>query len=223
MGSGAMFDRIARRYDRLNFINSLGLDRGWRRRAIASLRLESGHRLLDLATGTGDLLIEAGHRGVELSGLDPSKEMLGLAREKLARAGVEARLVEGIAEDLPFGASSFDRVSMAFGIRNVPDRARALAEMGRVLAPGGRVAILELAEPEGGLLSAAARLHVEHVVPLVGRLLSCGEAYRYLRSSIAAFPRAAEFDALLSAAGFVTDPPLRLGLGACVLFGGTKA
>lgn len=220
-GSGAMFDGIARRYDLLNRINSLGLDQSWRRRAVEALALCPEERVLDLATGTGDLLLELDRRAqrlelrLELVGLDPSEGMLEVARAKL---GARARLVRGEAEALPFEDERFDALTMAFGIRNVADRPRALAEMRRVLRPGGRLAILELAEPRRGLLGAAARFHVHHVVPRLGALLSGGSAYRYLQSSIEAFPPAEVFVETMKAAGLEVRRAEPLTFGACVLF-----
>ena len=224
-GSGAMFDRIARRYDLLNRINSLGLDRSWRRRTIERIDLGASDRLLDLATGTADLIVEAHEAvpGICAVGLDPSAQMLVRAREKLARIGnAGTELVQGDARALPFAEGSFDAVTMAFGIRNVPDRKVALAEIHRVLTPGGRVAILELSEPRVGLMSSAARLYIRTVVPWMGRLFSGADAYRYLRLSIEAFPTPEEFMEELRASGFVEVSYTSFTFGACVLFYGKK-
>jgi len=216
MGSGAMFDAIADRYDLLNRINSLGLDRRWRRLTVNSLHIEARHRCLDLATGTGDMVlaIDEAQPGVSCVGLDPSARMLDVARRKLARAGVGARLVEGDAQALPFEDGSFDRATMAFGIRNIPDRGKALSELARVLAPGGRAAILELAEPEGRL----ARFHVHAVVPRIGALLSMKAEYDYLPASIAAFPKPEAFAQTMTSAGLPVRRIERLAFGACALF-----
>jgi demethylmenaquinone methyltransferase/2-methoxy-6-polyprenyl-1,4-benzoquinol methylase len=192
-GSGAMFDRIARRYDLLNRVMSLGLDGRWRRRAIAALALDErdGTRVLDVACGTGDVALEILRRepSVEVIGLDPSERMLERARVKAERRRVDGRLsIEvGVAEDLPFADASFAGVTIAFGLRNVSDRQRSLAEMMRVLEPGGRLAILELTEPRGPRWAALARFHIHHVVPRLGALLSGSREYRYLQESIARF------------------------------------
>src|SRR5688572_25248039 len=147
-GSGAMFDGIARRYDLLNRVISLGIDQNWRRQTVAALNLRPGARVLDLATGTADLAIMAARKepGARVVGLDPSQGMLEVGREKVARAGLTERveLVAGDAQSLPFPDGSFDGICMAFGIRNVTDRDRALREMARVTRPAGRIAILEL-------------------------------------------------------------------------------
>jgi demethylmenaquinone methyltransferase/2-methoxy-6-polyprenyl-1,4-benzoquinol methylase len=198
-GSGAMFDRIAPRYDLLNRLMSLGMDNAWRSRLLDAAGEPKS--LLDLATGTGDVVIAAARRwpGAAVMGLDPSKEMMALGAAKLEKAGLAARiaLVEGDAQCLPFEDGRFDAITMAFGIRNVPDRPRALREMFRVLAPGGRVATLELGEPADGAFAGAARTFIHSVVPALGRILSSAEEYRYLARSIAAFPPAKEFAAMV--------------------------
>jgi demethylmenaquinone methyltransferase/2-methoxy-6-polyprenyl-1,4-benzoquinol methylase len=215
-----MFDAIAERYDLLNRINSLGMDRRWRRKTVDALELEDGMRLLDLATGTADLLLEAAarSRAIEMVGLDPSEKMLAIGREKLARAGVKAELIAGDAQALPFADGSFSRASIGFGIRNVPDRERALSEIHRVLEPGGRLAVLELCEPGRGPMSFFARIHVEHVVPRVGAALSSGGEYEYLRRSIAAFPQPEVFAETIRAAGFAKVEVRAFAFGACALF-----
>ena len=128
----------------------------------------------------------------------------------------------GDAEALPFGDATFDGVSIAFGIRNVPNRERALAEMTRVTKPGGRVAVLELSEPRRGILGPLARFHVHTVVPYVGALLSGAPEYRYLQRSIAAFPPAEEFAALMARAGLTVEPPDPLTFGVCYLYVGER-
>ncbi|MBK6685091.1 MAG: bifunctional demethylmenaquinone methyltransferase/2-methoxy-6-polyprenyl-1,4-benzoquinol methylase UbiE [Deltaproteobacteria bacterium] len=221
-----MFDTIAPRYDLLNRINSFGLDRGWRRRTVEALQLLPGHRVLDLATGTADLAIELAEKlEVEVVGLDPSVEMLAIGRQKVAKVGLQARvnLVEGDAQTLQFPDGHFDRVTIAFGIRNVPDRLKALKEIERVLKRGGRLAVLELSEPKQGLLGKLAQLHVSTVVPTVGALLSGGDAYRYLRSSIAAFPPAEEFKKMIEAAGLNVQLVEPMTFGACHLYVAQKS
>ena len=224
-GSGAMFDAIAPRYDLVNRLISLGIDQSWRRRTVRALGLVPGARVLDLATGTGDLAIMSARSepGAHVVGLDPSPKMLDIAREKLAAQGLADRseLVEGDAEHLPFPDSSFEAVTIAFGIRNVPDRSRALREMARVTKRGGRIAILELSEPRGGLLGPLARFHVHTVVPYVGALLSGAAEYRYLQRSIASFPPAEEFAAMMESAGLEVLERTSLTFGVCHLYVGT--
>lgn len=221
-GSGEMFDRIAGHYDRLNRTLSFGLDRGWRRRTVDALGIEGGERVLDLATGTADLAIEIAGRHPEVAvvGLDPSEGMLEIGRQKVAKAGFNGRieLLRGDAGALPFEDRRFERVAIAFGIRNVPARARALEEICRVLAPGGRLAILELAEPDGGPLAVLARLYVHQVVPRIGAFFGSPREYGYLPESIAAFPRPDAFKLELAAAGFERIGSERLSFGAALLF-----
>lgn len=221
-GSGAMFDNIAPRYDLLNRLMSLGVDQSWRRRTVEALELSQCRRVLDLATGTADLAIQVARTApaVEVVGLDPSARMLEIGRDKVCDAGLDHRveLVQGNAEQLPFEDAAFDGVCMAFGIRNVPDRARALSEMGRVTRPGGRIAILELSEPRGGALAPLARFHVHTVVPWLGSLLSGSREYRYLQQSIAAFPPAEEFGAMMRDGGLDVLAIERFTFGVCHLY-----
>lgn len=204
-GSGAMFDGIAERYDLLNRIISLGIDQRWRRQTAEALNLPENGRVLDLATGTADLalLIARSYPTTSVVGLDPSEKMLEVGRRKVTAASLERRveLVGGDAQALPFESDAFDGTCIAFGIRNVPDRAKALGEMARVTRRGGRVAILELSEPRRGLMGPLARFHVHTVVPWVGSVISGAKEYRYLQRSIAAFPPAEEFAATMEASG----------------------
>jgi demethylmenaquinone methyltransferase/2-methoxy-6-polyprenyl-1,4-benzoquinol methylase len=222
LGSGAMFDRIARRYDFVNRVISLGLDKGWRRRTVRALLLGERPRVLDLATGTGDLAIDIARAcpGATIIGLDPSKAMLAIAADKLARHGLADRvaLVEGDAQALPYANCELDAVTIAFGIRNVPDRAAALREMARVVRPGGRIAILELGEPRSGILGRVARFHARHIVPRLGALLSGAREYAYLQRSVAAFPPPDEFAELMTRCGLHVVDVIPLAFGACTLF-----
>jgi demethylmenaquinone methyltransferase/2-methoxy-6-polyprenyl-1,4-benzoquinol methylase len=219
-----MFDGIAGRYDLLNRIISLGIDQGWRRKTVAALGLGPAARVLDLATGTADLAIQIARtvEGSQVVGLDPSGGMLAVGEAKIRKLGLAARveLVRGDAEILPFSDDAFDGVSMAFGIRNVPDRLRALTEMARVVRPSGHVAILELSEPRGGIMGPLARFHVHTVVPRIGALLSGSREYRYLQESIARFPPPAEFALLMEQAGLVVEQVVPLTFGVCCLYVG---
>jgi demethylmenaquinone methyltransferase / 2-methoxy-6-polyprenyl-1,4-benzoquinol methylase len=238
LGSGEMFDRIAARYDRLNRVLSLGLDQRWRRRLVRELGLDSRSsgrgtwfgerpRVLDVATGTGDLAIEIARAcpGATVIGLDPSPGMLALAHDKLARRGVSGRvsLTVGDAQNLPQRNCEIDAATIAFGIRNVPDRGLALRELARVVRPGGRIGVLELAEPRGGLFAALARIHTHHIVPRIGALLGGAREYRYLHRSVAAFPPADEFAALMRGSGLDVLDVIPLTFGVCTLFIATPA
>jgi demethylmenaquinone methyltransferase/2-methoxy-6-polyprenyl-1,4-benzoquinol methylase len=225
LGSGAMFDAIAHRYDLLNRVLSGGVDRRWRRKTVAALRLGDGPaRVLDVATGTADLAIEIArrHPATEVVGVDPSAQMLEVGRRKLADRTLDRRVALhlGDAQALEHPDGAFDAATIAFGIRNVPDRARGLAELRRVVRPGGRVAVLELSEPRRGLIAPLARFHVRVLVPRIGALLSGRREYRYLQTSIAAFPPAEEFAAMMEAAGLQMEEVRPLTFGVCHLYVG---
>jgi demethylmenaquinone methyltransferase / 2-methoxy-6-polyprenyl-1,4-benzoquinol methylase len=207
-GGPEMFDRIAKRYDRLNRVLSFGLDRRWRRNLVNSMApIEAGDVLLDLATGTADVALSLARAYPEATiiGLDPSEGMLEVGVQKVARADLAERikLVVGDARALPFDDDHVRGITIAFGIRNVPDRDLALREMVRVTQPGGAVSVLELAEPTQGPFAALARTHVHHIVPRIGRMVAGTEAYRYLQESIAAFPPAEDFRQQMERAGLV--------------------
>lgn len=225
-GSGAMFDGIARRYDPLNRLMTFGLDRSWREKTVRSLALPENARVLDLATGTADvaLLLARRHPDASVVGLDPSEGMLEIGRSKVAARGLAGRvaLEAGEAENLPYKNASFDGVTIAFGIRNVEDRPRALREIARVLRPGGRLAILEANEPRG-LLAPLTRLHLRILVPLLGAFLSSGKEYRYLQTSMEAFPPPERFAALIETCGLRVLRCESLGFGTCTLYVATPA
>jgi len=222
LGSGQMFDQIAPRYDFVNRVLSLGLDKRWRRRVIKELALAPNARVLDVATGTGDLAIELANAvpAGKVIGLDPSANMLAVATLKLARRGLDSRvsLIEGDAQALPQANCEIDAATIAFGIRNVPDRPRALRELARVVRPGGTIAILELGEPKRSLLGRAARFHTRHVVPRIGALLSGKREYRYLQTSVAAFPPNDEFAQIMRDSGLDVRKVIPLTFGVCTLF-----
>lgn len=228
LGSGAMFDAIAGRYDLVNRIMSFGTDQSWRRKTVAALKLDdiAAPHVLDLATGTADVALEIVRQipGATVIGADPSEKMLEVGREKLKAAELQDRieLVTGAAENLPFDDATFDGVSIAFGIRNVSDRPAGLREMLRVTKPGGRVAILELNEPERGWTAPFAKLHIRKIVPLMGGLISGNKEYRYLQNSIAAFPSADEFTQTMREAGFEIDDVIRITFGVAHIFVGRR-
>lgn len=221
-GSGEMFDRIAARYDLLNRILSLNVDHRWRKSTIKALQLNDGGRLLDLATGTADmaLLTHRVHPKVTIVGLDPSQGMLEVGRRKVEaiHAGERISLLKGDAQHLPFESDSFDACCIAFGIRNVPDRLQALKEMNRVVRPGGRIGILELSEPKSGVIALGARFYIQQLVPRIGALLSGKEEYRYLQTSVSAFPQPDVFAGLMQKAGMKVLEVRPMLFGVCQLF-----
>jgi demethylmenaquinone methyltransferase/2-methoxy-6-polyprenyl-1,4-benzoquinol methylase len=199
----AMFDRIARVYDRMNAVMTAGMDRRWRERAADIANIGPGDRVLDVATGTGDLAIElrgrVGDAG-EVIGLDFSEGMLELAREKAP----EIRFDQGSALELPYGDGEFAAATVGFGARNFSDLARGLAEMRRVVRPGGRVVVLEITTPQKPPLSWFFRFWFDTAVPALGRFAGDSDAYTYLPSSVRRFPGPNELGAELAAAG-LTD------------------
>lgn len=211
----AMFDAIAPRYDVLNRVLSARVDVAWRRKAVRALEVKRGDIILDLATGTGDLLLEELEAGAVRSvGADLSFGMLRLVRPKFAASGHHAaRVCQGDAERLPFGDARFDGVSIAFGIRNVTDRAQGLREMRRVVKAGGRVVVLEFHETTG-LIGTIFRLYFNHILPQIGALVSSREAYSYLPRSVANFETPQRFGVLMRDAGLkdVTSQPLTAGI-----------
>jgi len=221
-----MFDRIAPRYDLLNRLLSAGTDVRWRRRAVDFLELAPPLRVLDLCTGTADLLLEVVSRDPRNSGLgvDFAQAMLALGARKLARRGYasRARLAGGDGERLPVRSASFDAALVGFGIRNIGDPSRALAEVHRALKPGGRFVVLEFSMPKG-LLGRLYRTYFTQLLPRIGRLVSGdGSAYAYLPASVQAFPSPQAFAALMQQAGFVSVHIQPLTFGIACLHRGEK-
>jgi demethylmenaquinone methyltransferase/2-methoxy-6-polyprenyl-1,4-benzoquinol methylase len=216
-----MFGRIARRYDLLNRLLSLGLDRLWRARAANLARLNPSDRALDVCTGTGDLAFDlkkrAGAKGVVV-GLDITAEMLVLGRQKALGRRQPVELVQGDATNLPHADSVFRATTMAFGGRNVPDLGRAFQEMARVLAPGGRLVFLELNRPTVWGFRHVFDWYFHTFSPLVGGLISGDRAaYEYLPRSVDRFESIEEVSALLAKAGLVNIEVHRLMLGVAVI------
>ena len=213
-----MFDRIAPVYDPMNRVMTAGLDMRWRRLAAAAA-VRPGDTVLDAACGTGDLALAAAAAGAgEVVGVDFSPRMLERARRK--SSAIE--WVEGDLLALPFPAASFDAATIGFGIRNVPELERALAELRRVLRPGGRLAVLEITRPRG-LLRPFFTVWFDRIVPLLGRALRAGAAYTYLPASVRRFPAAEELAALMTRAGFADVRFRLLGGSIVALHTGTAA
>ena len=210
-----MFDAIAPRYDLLNRLLTFGMDVGWRRKAVRSLGLRRGSTVLDVACGTGDLCRELAKQGYRPVGVDRSAGMLAAQR-------TTAPLVRGDALRLPFPANSVDGVVCGFALRNFASLKPFLAECARVLRPGGRVALLEVSEPDNAVLRWGHGVYFGRVVPLVGGLLSDRDAYRYLPKSVAYLPPPNRMVAMLSEAGFGAAARKPLSTGISQLLTGTR-
>jgi demethylmenaquinone methyltransferase/2-methoxy-6-polyprenyl-1,4-benzoquinol methylase len=211
-----LFDTISPRYDLVNRVMTFRMDVGWRRRALAELRLGPGARVFDLACGTGDFCRElerAGHRPV---GFDFSFGMLANAR-------TSAPLVQADALRLPVGDASADAVTCGFALRNVTSLEGLFAELARVVRPGGRIALLETSRPDNQMLRAGHAVYFGKVVPLIGGLLSDRAAYAYLPRSMAYLPPAGEMLGMLRAAGFSDARRLQLSGGLTQLILGSRA
>ncbi len=213
----AMFDRVAPGYDRLNRVISLGRDRAWRTRTVASLRLPAGARVLDVACGTGDLMHDARAAGYEPVGVDLSAGMLDAATGP-------GSLVRGDAARLPFANGSFDGVLCGFALRNFVAIPTVFADVARVLRAGGRFAALDAAVPERAVLRAGNAVWFRGAVPLLGRLLSHdAEAYRYLPKSTAYLPPPDALLAMLADAGFEQAERHTMMGGSVQLLTGTRS
>ena len=223
-----MFDAIAHRYDRLNHLLSAGLDRRWRRLAVAALDLPDGARVLDVCTGTADLAMTAcRHQSAPRAvvGVDFAGSMLAVGRLKLRETGLHrvVRLVRGDACRLPCPSQTVDAVTVGFGIRNVAETARAVEELFRVLKPGGRLAILEFGEPRWTVFRSIYLWYFRQILPRVGRLLSRhAEAYAYLPASVGAFLTPEALAGLLRRTGFSEVRVDRLTGGVVYLYVGRK-
>ncbi len=226
-----MFSAIARRYDLNNRVHSFGRDQHWRKAAVRLCTLRGSEHVLDAACGTGDLAEAFAAAGAAaVTGVDFSSEMLRLAERKAARArrlrgATRPSYLEADVTAIPFADNSFDIVSIAFGIRNVDDPARAISEFRRVLRPDGRLVILEFSQPRNPVLRALSNIWCSHVMPVTATLLSGDRtgAYRYLPRSIATFADRAELVHMMRDAGFasITEHPLTFGI--CVAYLGSSS
>lgn len=223
-----LFDDIAPTYDFLNHLLSMGCDFAWRRRAVRQVAGNGRLEVVDLATGTGDLalaLLRWGRNVEQVVAMDISEKMLGIACRKARRRGLADRVqfVHGDVARTSLPAASFDAATMAFGIRNTPDAAKTLAEIYRLLRPGGTAVILEFSLPAGPFVRMSYLAYLRHVVPLVGGLISGSRrAYRYLDRSIEAFYAPAAFCSMMERAGFLHVRAVPLTWGVASIYSGSK-
>ena len=223
----SMFDAIAPKYDLLNRVLSLGIDKVWRTQAVkmAGRALDRPpRRILDVATGTADLAVEALKLGPdEVIGVDIAEEMLAFGREKLKARGLDHRITlqRGDAENLEFEDGAFDAVLVAFGVRNFENLGRGLAELRRVLRPGGVLVVLEFSRPRAFPMKQLYGFYSSQILPRVGRAVSGDSgAYAYLPESIQAFPDGEDFLRVMSEAGFTKPKEKRLTFGVASLYRG---
>jgi demethylmenaquinone methyltransferase/2-methoxy-6-polyprenyl-1,4-benzoquinol methylase len=221
-----MFNQIAPRYDLLNSLLSLGIDRTWRKKAIRSIAAIKPQRILDVATGTGALAIEAlSISPAHVTGVDIADDMLEAGRQKLVKLGLEEKitLVRGDSENLRFESGSFDAVTAAFGVRNFGNLQAGLNEMHRVLKRGGMIAILEFSTPRAFPFRQFYRFYFTYILPLFGGMISNSrKAYTYLPESVKHFPEGNEFTAYLVKAGFRETRSTPLTFGICTLYNAVK-
>lgn len=222
-----MFDSIAPRYDLLNHLLSLGIDRKWRSRTVKEVCASSPCEVLDIATGTGDLAISMARKmpHTHVTGIDLSEGMLAVGRRKVAAKGLDARIdiVEGDAERLPYTDDRFDAATIGFGIRNFADPQAGLREARRVLRKGGRIYILEFSTPRGKVFGPLYGFYFHHILPVVGRLVSKDrQAYTYLPHSVDQFPDNLLFLQIMESCGFARCSSRQFMGGIAYLYEGVK-
>lgn len=217
-----MFNSIAHKYDFLNRFLSMGIDKGWRKKAISYLKPLAPKKILDVATGTGDLALEAMKLNPDqIIGLDIAEQMLVYGREKIAAKGWtdKIQMIKGDSEELPFADNNFDAITVAFGVRNFQNLAKGLKEMNRVLKPGGRLVVLEFSKPAGFPYKQVYNFYFTYILPLMGNMVSNSKnAYTYLPESVKHFPEGAEFAAFLKDAGYKNIMVKPLTFGTCSLY-----
>lgn len=226
-GVKKMFDNIAPDYDKLNHILSLNIDKNWRKKAVRELADEARPlNVLDVACGTGDFTIEIARKvphGSTVVGVDISDGMIAVGLEKLAKLGIDATLKVADCEALPYEDNTFDRISVGFGVRNFEHLELGLSEMYRVLAPGGKLVILELSVPSNAFIRWCYKLYFLKILPFIGGLVSGDRsAYEYLPASVLRFPAPDKFMSIMKSAGFDVVEHRALTLGVCRMYIGKK-
>lgn len=222
-----MFDQIAFRYDFLNRFLSGGIDVYWRKKAIGKLKSLQPKQVLDVATGTADVAMMTMKylNPDKITGIDISAGMLDFGRKKIAKAALTGRieLMQADSENLPFSDNSFDAVTVAFGVRNFEHLQQGLAEMLRVLKPGGKLVVLEFSKPKAGWFKSLYRFYMNIITPGVGKFFSNNKnAYQYLNDSVQAFPEGQDFLNILNQTGFKDSELDRLSMGISTIYTGTK-
>lgn len=223
-----MFDNIAPTYDKLNHIMSLNIDRMWRRRVMRIVRRAKAHKIMDVATGTGDLAIAMAKRvdRTQILGVDLSEEMLAVARRKVEKQGLEERIMleKGDAENLSMVATdSIDAVTVAFGVRNFENIELGLSELYRTLKPGGKLVVLEFSMPKNRLIRWVYSQYAHRLLPRIGGMISKDkQAYTYLPDSVEEFPTSERFSDMLRAVGFSRVKARSQSFGIAYIYEATK-
>ncbi|HRN91243.1 MAG TPA: bifunctional demethylmenaquinone methyltransferase/2-methoxy-6-polyprenyl-1,4-benzoquinol methylase UbiE [Ferruginibacter sp.] len=222
-----MFDHIAGNYDFLNRSMSMGIDKGWRKKAILKLKASSPQHILDVATGTADVAIMASRllKPEHIKGIDISEGMLEVGRKKVRQAGLSEviELLKGDSETINFNDNTFDAVTVAFGVRNFQHLEKGLAEIRRVLKPGGKLVVLEFSKPTSPLYKPFYQLYMKTICPLMAHLFSkSSAAYEYLDESIDKFPEGKNFTRVLESVGFRNTSIQKMTFGICSIYCGEK-
>ena len=221
-----MFDSIAGKYDFLNHFLSMGIDKGWRRKAIKEIAAVKPQTILDIATGTGDLAIAASKiNPQEIVGVDISEGMLEVGRKKIKSLNLEniITLQKGDSEALGFESNSFDAITCAYGVRNFENLVAGLKEMNRVMKPGGKLAILEFSHPKQFPVKQLYQFYFKYILPTLGKMVSKHKsAYTYLPESVMAFPEGKRFCEILTDCGFKNAKARPLTLGITTLYTASK-
>jgi demethylmenaquinone methyltransferase/2-methoxy-6-polyprenyl-1,4-benzoquinol methylase len=222
-----MFNAIAKRYDFLNRFLSAGIDKGWRKKAIKELKKNQPKIILDVATGTADVAITACKilKPEKIIGIDISEGMLNLGKKKIEKLKLEDKieLIPGDSETINFTSSSFDAITVAFGVRNFENLEKGLSEMLRVLKPGGKISILECTIPRSFLLKRFMIFYMRTITPGFGKLFARNkQAYEYLNNSVQAFPDRENFVSIMQKVGFKNTYYKQLSLGICCIYCGSK-
>lgn len=222
-----MFDKIAPYYDYLNRLLTVGIDTIWRSKAIKVMGASSPKKILDIATGTADLAIEAAKKlsPDHVTGMDISKEMLAIGDKKILKKGLTdiITLELGDSENLKYEDNSYDAVSSAFGVRNFGDLKKGLSEMYRVLRPGGQIVVLEFSRPKTFPIKQGFNLYFKHILPVIGKIKSKDpKAYKYLYESVQVFPDYDRFTTILDQIGFKDSKWSSLSFGICTIYSATK-
>ena len=222
-----MFDNIAKRYDLLNHLLSMGIDKLWRKKAVKLLRSLQPKKILDIATGTGDFAIANLKLNPDkVVGIDISNEMLAVGRKKISKKNLtdKIELLQGDSENIQFEDNTFDAITVAFGVRNFEDLEKGLQEMNRVVRPGGKVVILEFSKPRTFPVKQLYNFYFFRILPFWGKIVSKdASAYTYLPESVHAFPDGKDFLKICEKCGFCETEQVKLSFGIASIYIGTKA